>query len=170
MIYDLLGIEIAWMQDKTGSTILKTNIIQMIMLVKAVLEAIKRTDLDCGLNTNMDQDRMKDLIENVLPKYTDNKFTVLDNGDIVMVPHGSVIQDPSQIKETIKEKKEVGKPATTSVTKPSDSVISPAKPQSEQKVEESAIIIKSCLNNVSSDSLAKVRSWISDFEKRGLNV
>jgi hypothetical protein len=56
--------------------------------------------------------------------------------------------------------------------KPIDSGVGQVEPkpnteaEMRERVKESGIIIKSCLKDVSSEELAKVRSWISDFERR----
>jgi hypothetical protein len=162
MIYDLLGVELGWMSKKTGTSYLKTNIIQLIAMVKSILESISKNGLECGTNNNFGTVQMRDILEDGLNKFSQTKFKVADDGTITMYPAGKPV-DIKDLSNDIKKKIE---------RKPIDSGVGQVEPkpnteaEMRERVKESGIIIKSCLKDVSSEELAKVRSWISDFERR----
>jgi len=161
MIYDLLGVEISWMSNKTASTTLKSNIIQMIAVIKAMIEAISKNGLECGENSNLDENQVKYILETSLPKYTKTRFKMLDNGDIAMLPPGRVASLESvPVRPSLESEK-----AIAGGTQPGQK-IKESGTIKEQDFVESGIIIKDCLKNISINDLDKVRDWIADFDKR----
>jgi hypothetical protein len=163
MIYDLLGVELGWMQKKTGTSYLKTNIIQLIKMIQVILQAISKNGLECGANSNFNTIQMKDLLEDGLNKNSQYKFAVEDDGTISMLPPGRKQVSIKDLSDNIKKKIEQ-KSIDTGVGKVNEKPT--AEAEMREKVKESGIIIKSCLKDVSSEELSKVRSWISDFERR----
>jgi hypothetical protein len=150
MIYDLLGTDFGWMNKKADTTMLKSRIIQLIFMIKAILEAVSKNGLECGTHSNFDRDQLKFILEEGLSRYTTTRFKVQPDGSILMTPLGAA---PSP--ETAEAVEQLEAPPV----------------EGEQKYVESGIIIKDCLKDVSKDDLENVRSWIADFEKRGgINV
>jgi len=156
MIHDLLGFDIGWMSKKGDTTALKSNIIQLIFIIKAIIEAISKNGLKCGTDSNYDPKQMKWILENALnPKLPDgNKFQVEPNGDVKYtypdIP--KTIDNAGKEREKRPDKEKDGKPVV-----PNDKI----------KQEFSTTIVKDCFRNVSKEDLSKVQDWISDFEKRG---
>jgi hypothetical protein len=154
MIYDLLGFDIGWMAKKTGTTTLKSNIIQMIFIIKAIIEAIAKNGLECGTESNYDQKQMKFILEQALnPKLPDGtKFTVKENGEVVLTQ-----KDIAKTIDNSKQQKDKeAKPFTGD--------------KANDKIEQEYVTttIKDCFRSVSKEELSKAREWISDFEKGGL--
>ena len=166
MIYDLLGTDFGWMSKKTGTSILKSRIIQLIMLVKSLLKAMSQNGLKCGSNSNFDFNQMKFVLEDGLNKYSDTKFEVQDNGDIKVIPPGGTLDSTDNSKG----------PEDTTETKGNDSGIDAgpdkgtikvsATKESQQKSSESGIIIKNCLQDLTANELADARKWIASYEGR----
>jgi len=159
MIYDLLGVDIGWMNKKADTTIVKSRLIQLILMVKAVLKAINQNGLDCGVtSTGLDQSQMKFLLEDALNSNTSTavSFKMEDDGTIKLIPAG-INPELTKVKEQ-----------TTTIPGliPGETISEPStKPKS---LEQSGIIIKSCFKNMNNDDLEKARKWISDFENRGV--
>jgi len=162
MVYDLLGTDAGWMIKKTGNTQLKSKIIQLIMMLKAILEAVSKNGLKCGVNSNFDEGQLKFILEDGLNKFSDTKFKVLDDGSIMVIPPGTNIPPTvSEVSDAFAETNKgtidtgIGKIADTAKT---DEV--------KQKTTESGIIIKNCLRDVAADELSKARDWIAEYERR----
>lgn len=155
MIYDLLGVDFGWMKKKMDNTILKSRLIQLIYLIKAIIEAVSKNGLKCGNNTNFDQAQLKFVLEDGLNKYTGSKFEVKDDGSIVMLPPSGKLPDAKDLSEKAKQQQDaksgVGPVEVKEVT---------------QKTTKSGIIIKNCLKDISTEEIQKVRSWIAEFEGR----
>jgi hypothetical protein len=168
MIYDLLGVDFGWLSKKTDSSFLKSRLIQMILLIKSVLESIAKNGLKCGLHSNFDISQMKHVLENNFNTFsTGHKFEVLDNGDIKVLPPGTNISLPSveDVSSVITQQqadKEAGAQRTEDKTSPSVKL----NEQTRQKTQESGIIVKNCLRDMSKEEVEKARQWISDYERR----
>jgi hypothetical protein len=163
MIYDLLGVEIGWMSKKTGTSYLKTNLIQMIKLIQAIVSSIAKNGLECGTNTQLTPAQMKTILEDNLNEISSFKFNVDDDGTIKMLPpSGNLIQVKNNSDEQSKKAETKTIPSAVGpVTEPTTT-----EAKMKEKIKESGIIIKSCLKDISSEELTKVRSWISEFERR----
>lgn len=167
MIYDLLGTEIGWMAKKADNTMLKSRIIQLIMMIKSIIQAISKNGLECGTHSNFDPQQMKYILEMELNRRAkpsgSSTFKVNDDGTIELLPPGRTtkpdVQDLTEDDKGI----EVGKIAVGPT--PGEVVSEPAV--DEQKSVESGIIIRDCFRNVGAEELAQVREWIADLEKRG---
>lgn len=153
MIYDLLGTDFGWMSKKTSNTMIKSRLIELILLVKSIIEAISKNGLECGKDTNYDASQMKYILEESLNKVSKNKFTVMQDGTIKMTLPG---QDPVSVNTTDNNVVTGSTPDSNIITQPI-----------EQKTTKSGIIIKDCFKTISTDELSKVRSWIAEFENRG---
>ena len=160
MIYDLLGVDFGWMNKKADNTMIKSRIIEMILLVKSIAEAISKNGLECGTHSNFDQAQMKYILEDELNKVSDSKFKVLDDGTIRLYPPGKTATS-SQLDTSVEPT--VG----ISGLVPGQVISEPNRPVDKQKHVESGIIIKDCFKSVSQDELLQARAWIADFEKRG---
>jgi len=174
MIYDLLGTDYGWMKKKTENTMLKSKIIEMIMLVKSIIAAIAKNGLDCGEHSNFDQAQLKYILEEELNRFSSSEFKVLDDGTIVMHPPGhkpspdieDLTEDLTEIVERREKDKDIDQmeiPGTT----PDKTIGEPSRPVDKQKSVDSGIIIKDCFRSVAREELNQVRAWIADFEKRG---
>jgi hypothetical protein len=170
MLYDLLGTDIGWMMKKTGNTILKSSLIRIIMMVKALIEAIAKNGLECGTNNNFSPAQMKFVLENVLnetsPMYKfesqpDGSFKVLSKND-----PSSTRPSTTDNSATAQATSTLGSQQVAGLTP--GATLAVASSFGEQKSVESGIIIKDCFKDTSKDDLAKVREWIKDFENRGL--
>lgn len=170
MIYDLLGTDIAWMQKKTGSSFIKSRILQLILILKSIIEAVSKNGLECGLNSNFDEPQLKFILENTLNKFTTTKFVVNDNGTIEIIPPTvSNIPDVQDLSDEIKRTQDSD--TTNSTIDAGNGIGEVAVPQKEiveQKAQESGIIVKNCLRGLSGDQLSEVQSWINEYE-RSLN-
>jgi hypothetical protein len=174
MIYDLLGAEIGWMTKKADNTMLKSRIIQLIMMVKSILQAISKNGLECGTHTNFNSAQLKYVVEEGLNKNSElsgsTKFKVSDDGTIEVFPPGRQtrpdVEDlTDEEDQTDTTDTEDSSAQTTTGTTP-DQIIKPTT-TGKQKFAKSGIIIKDCFRNVSYEELAQVKKWIADFEKRG---
>jgi hypothetical protein len=161
MIYDLLGVEIGWMSKKTDTSFLKTNIIQIIKLVQSIIESISKNGLECGANNQLTPPQLKDILEENLNKRSPFKFNVNDDGTIKMFP-------PSGNLTKIEDNSDTEKPGKKTIPSAVGDINESPSPATamKEKTKESGIIIKSCLKDVSSEELSKVRNWISEFERR----
>jgi hypothetical protein len=148
MVHDLLGTEIGWMSKKADTTILKSNIIQIIFMIKAIIEAIAKNGLQCGEKNNYNEAQMKYILEKELnPKLPKgSRFNVKENGDVEFVQE---TRRPDVV-DTTKGGKPLSK-APSSDTIDRGTTVSTA--------------IKNCFKSVSAEELKNVQSWISDFEK-----
>lgn len=150
MIYDLLGTDFGWMNKKADQTMLKSKIIRLIYMVKAIIEAVSKNGLECGTHSNFDEGQLQFVLEEGMGKFSPYTFRVQ--------PDGAILMDPI---------------VKTQLDVPPESLADPPKEEGvpKQKSIESGIIIKNCLKSVKRDDLAKAREWIADFEKKGgLNV
>jgi len=157
MIYDLLGTDFGWMTKKTDNTMLKSKIIQLIMMIKSIMQAVAKNGLECGTHSNFDQAQLKYILEEELNKFSTTKFEVRDDGTIEIRPPGhSPAPDLKELSAAIEDE--------IQGTMPGEKI---GKPADKQKTVDSGIIIKDCFRNVARDELDQVRAWIADFEKRG---
>ena len=171
MIYDLLGTDIGWMDKKIDNTILKSRIIQMILMVKSMLEAIAKNGLECGTNTNYNEAQMRFILEEGLNQFSAYKFEVQEDGSIVMLQPGydtlPSAEDLSSNIETQQQEKAIKEGKTKLIgTTPDQEISEPESSTDKQSYSPSGTIIKDCFKNVSQDELQEVRKWIIDFEKR----
>ena len=153
LIYDLLGVDFGWMNKKMGQTMLKTNIIQLIYMIEALLSAIAKNGLKCGINSNFDESQLRYILEKQFTKQGAYTFKALPDGSFELVPpvsFGRDLQDVSDAAQGTVQTEDTGAAST------------------EQKTAGSGIIIKDCLKEVSSSDLKKVRDWIADFERRSM--
>jgi hypothetical protein len=162
MIYDLLGTDFGWMQKKTGSAVMRSQIVKLIILIKSILQAWSKNGLQCGVNSNLDIAQMKYIFENSLNKYSDTKFEVLDNGDIRITPPGT--DTPPEVIDNTDSTDDStdtidGGVDTGEITDQKDE-------ENEQETEKSGIIRKNCLKDLSADQLSEARKWISEYEER----
>lgn len=154
MIYDLIGTEFGWMMKKSGNTMLKSRLIQLILMIKAILEAVAKNGLQCGINTNFNSDHLKFILEDVISKVSPYKFKARSDGSFELITPG----DQAKAAAGISEVSEAAKKAALGETPPEDTP--------EQKALKSGIIIKDCLKKVRASEVNKVREWIADFERR----
>jgi hypothetical protein len=158
MIYDLLGTDFGWMSKKIDNTMLKSKIIELIMLIKSIITAVAKNGLECGTHSNFDQAQLKYILEEELNKFSSNKFRVLDDGTIEMSVGPKLnVQDLSDQAEEQAE--------TVPGLIPGQEITTPAAKQ--QQAVASGIVIKNCFRSVSQEELQQVRQWIADFEQRG---
>lgn len=159
MIYDLLGTEVGWMAKKADNTMLKSRIIQMLQMVRAILRAIKRNGLQCGLdNSNFNQAQLQYILEEELnPNPSSVNFVVNNDGTITLTKPMANIEDTSSSTTS----------TTTTVTgaTPDQQISEPET--NKTKPVSSGIIIKTCFKNFSKADYDRTSKWIADFEKRG---
>lgn len=151
MIYDLLGTEVGWMSKKTDTTMLKSRIIQLILIVKAILRSIKKNGLQCGNDSNYGPDQMRYILEEELNNDSSTRFSVNDDGTVTLQ------QSDSQ---------NTPRTAKLSAGLTPDQTVNLEEPAVEEPVS-SGVIIKSCFKNLSDQELDNVKSWIADFARRG---
>lgn len=157
MIYDLLGVDIGWMDKKADTTMLKSRIIQLIMMVKAVLKAFTENGLECGVTSSgLTQSQVKFIIEEGLNKNVGSAVSlkIQDDGTITLTPVAEV-QDSTTDKKQVTE---------TSGTIPGETVTEPSVNTKEPV--QSGTITKDCFKDMSSDDFEKASKWIADFNKR----
>jgi hypothetical protein len=173
MIHDLIGTDFGWMSKKTDNSIIKSRLIQLIYVLRAVMQAISRNGLECGLQSNFDEKQMKYILEIALNSISNTyQFAANPDGSISVVPPDGPLHA-----ETIEiSQGEISKPtiATTGETPISTEVAAPGIPATsetgkapEQESVSSGIIIKNCLKKVSSNDVDMVKQWIADFERGG---
>jgi hypothetical protein len=171
MVHDLLGTDLGWMTKKADTTMLKSRLIQLIMLVKAMIKAVSENGLECGTHTNFNPSQMKFILEGELNRHSATQFEVQDDGTVAVIPPGRQagpdVQDHTPTLETTPSGVEQVPEAVVPGTVPGETISAPKKPADKQKFVESGTIIKDCFKNVAQDELEQVRSWIADFEKRG---
>jgi len=170
MIYDLLGTDIGWMQKKADNTMMKSRIIQLIMMIQSIIRAIAQNGLECGTHSNFNPAQMKYIIERELNSRTDSTFIVNDDGSITLIPAGSTpeaeVQDNSALDADALDTTTTGViPSKIPGVLPSEEIVEPSS--EEQNQVQSGIVIRDCFKDVNQEDLEKVRSWIRDFEKRG---
>lgn len=176
MSYDLLGTDIGWMSKKTDRTILKSRIIQLLYMIKAIIEAVSKNGLECGTKTNYNEVQMKYILEDSLNKFSStsgNKFIVLDNGDIQYGKSFSNIgvKDSSSESKTIEGSSTINSQSTENIEN-STEVFQTGTPDDTISIESTkqstvdSILIKNCFKSVSSSDLKEVQKWIADFESR----
>ena len=163
MIYDLLGIEIGWMSKKTGTTSIKTNIIQLLKIIKAIINAINKNGLRCGADTNLDPAQVKYIVEGELNSFTDYEFSVQESGDISVLTPGQTSAAGSS-----------NKSPDVSSQRPEETVDSSVGPIAvdageQQSSQLSSIIVKSCFNATDAQDIENVTKWIAYFERRLAN-
>lgn len=170
MIYDLLGMDIGWMKNKTGSSFLKSRIIELILMIKSILEAISKNGLKCGVNSNFDIEQMRFVFENGLNRFSNSRFEVLDDGSIQITPPGAnPLPDAEDLSNEIarsQEEDERGEGSKFKIGEDFGEVSMPTSDQVQQKVTKSGIIIKNCLKDLSSDQVAEAKAWITEYERR----
>jgi hypothetical protein len=167
MMYDLLGTDFGWMSKKTGSSAIKSRIIQLIAVIKSIIEAISKNGLKCGVNSNFDEGQMKFILEDVLRKHTNTRFKVRDDGSIE-VTHPGTKEVPSASKPGISgiSTDDSSQATRTSRTGIATGVGSVTVDETEQKSIKSGIIVKNCLQDVTGDELSKANEFIAEYERR----
>jgi len=164
MVYDLLGTDFGWMKNKTGSSFLKSDLIKMISLVKAIIQAVSKNGLRCGINTNLDQDQVKFILEDTLNKFSPTKFEVMENGDIKVIPSGGSLPDTKDTSDAVQaqieeqDKIDMGEGIGKVTDKKTEETL--------QDSVKSGIIVKNCLRDLTSDEAARAREWILEYERR----
>ena len=177
MVYDLLGTDAGWMIKKRDNTFIKSKIIQLITMIKAIIEAVSKNGLTCGVNSNFNQGQLKFILEDGLNKFSDTKFKVLDDGSIrVTLPGTSEPPSVNQVADVIAEAKtKTEAEAETEAKKNTEIGVKTGvgivddmtkTNQVKQKTTESGIIIKNCLRDVTADELTQAREWIAEYERR----
>lgn len=158
MIYDLLGVDIGWMSKKTGTTLLKSKLIQLIYIIKSIIEAVSKNGLQCGTHTNLDEPQMKYILENNLNKFVGSgkKFDIAPDGTIKLKSTTSDININKSTKS---------KPESSVTTTPDDKITINTN---EQDSDDSYTVVRNCFKSVSKEELENVKKWITDFENRGL--
>lgn len=162
MIYDLLGTDFGWMIKKTGSSQLKSRIIQLIMVIKSILQAISKNGLKCGTNSNFDIGQMKFILEDVLSNSGDTNFEVQDDGTIKLTKPIEVKNNTQGFTDNANADKNTGT-VDTGIGKISDTA---KTDEVKQSSVESGIIIKNCLKDLTADELSETRNWIAEYERR----
>jgi hypothetical protein len=164
MIYDLLGTDFGWMKNKTGSSFIKTNLIKLIALVKAIIQAVSKNGLKCGVNSNLDTDQVRFILEDTLNKYSPTQFKVMDNGDIEITPPGRDLPDAKDFSRMASEELEKATKIDTGegIGEVSDQKASEVM----QDTVESGIIVKNCLKDLTSEEATRAREWILEYERR----
>ncbi len=186
MIYDLLGVDFGWMDKKTGTTVLKSRLIQMIFIIKAIIEAISKNGLRCGTHSNLDSEQTKFILEEGLNKFSGTTFKVQPDGSIKVFPPGTTASTPSiqdlsdeltGLEEAYKESAPGGSKRTKEASTEQNemgvdmgpgigTVDDKAKARKlRQKSVQSGIVVKNCLKDVTTEELIKARAWISEFER-----
>lgn len=160
LIYDLLGTDYGWMRKKMDNTILKSRIIQLLAILRAILEARDKNGLKCGDDTNFDSGQMRFILEEVMSNKGPYKFKALPDGSFEMTlsttgdgsasgqENAAGIDQPNNTPQGVVGKKDI---FTAGI---------------EQNYVGSGIIIKDCLKKVKESEISKVREWIADFERR----
>jgi len=166
MIYDLLGTDAGWMTKKLDTTKKKNDIIQIIGIIKAILEAWSKNGLECGLDTNFDTAQAKYILEDTLNKTSPTQFKVKENGDIEVIPPGrKPLPETTDDSELAEPTNESGIYAGPDIGTVDDK----AKAREvKQKSVQSGIIVKNCLKDVTKEDLSRATEWIAEFE-RGLS-
>jgi len=164
MIYDLLGTEIGWMSKKADNTMLKSRIIQLIMMIRAIIKAISKNGLQCGIDSNFNPAQLKYILEEELNKNLSSPvaFEVQQDGTVKMtLPEGipSTTGNDKNVPDSSDGKKIPGLTPDSSI---------PLEETKQEEPIDSSIIIKSCFKDIGEDDLAQVKDWIADFEKRGI--
>jgi hypothetical protein len=155
LVYDLLGTDFGWMKKKHGQTVLKSRVIQLIYMLKAIIEALLEEDaFECGVHTNINPEFMRRLLTKYMNRVSPYEFKERPDGTFELIRPGDTRPAPD-IDDLAQD--------------PTAEVEGEQKHKTpEQKAAESGIIIKDCLKSVSTDELEKMRAWIRDFEKRSV--
>jgi len=174
MIYDLLGTDFGWMSNKTKSSYTKSNLIQLISIIKAILEAHDKNGLECGLDSNFNEDQMRYIFENTMNRYTDTRFAIQDDGNILVIPPGAtnIPETSNQSSTTVSD----GVEATPTDSAQIDEQVSlgegignvstSANLPSQQKSVKSGIMVKNCLKDLTAEQLSDARKWIAEYERK----
>jgi hypothetical protein len=168
MMYDLLGVDFGWLSKKSDASFLKSQVIQMILLIKSLLQSVSKNGLKCGLHSNFDVLQMKHVLENGFNQFSSGyKFKVRDNGDIEVLPPGVNATLPSvEDVSSVLNQKQADKDAGAQRTEDKNSPQVKLNEQTRQKTQESGIIVKNCLRDMSKEEVEQARQWISDYERR----
>jgi hypothetical protein len=151
MIYDLLGTDFGWMKKKMSQTQLKSRLIQLIMMIKAILQAIQKNGLECGVSNNFDAAQLEWILaEQLNTNEGGYKFAHRPDGSFELISPPGVGESSSRREAEVKD----------------SSSGADSEASSAQKIVESGIIVKDCLKTVSKEDVDKVRQWISDFTRR----
>jgi hypothetical protein len=159
LIYDLIGTDFGWMKKKMDNTILKSRIIQLLMMLKAIIEAIDKNGLKCGTRTNFDSGQLRFILEEVMSKNSPYEFKARPDGTFEMTLSTTGTGSASGIE-------------TANGINQSNALSQAAAAEqnifagNEQNYIGSGIIIKDCLKKVKESEASKVREWIADFERR----
>jgi hypothetical protein len=176
MIYDLLGINFGWLLKKNDQSFIKSRLIQLILMIKSIIEAISKNGLKCGVDNNFDVPQMKFILEKGLNNKSATQFEVDDNGNIKVVPPsgnkpttpgGTMSADESDAMD-----KQAGASRNQDTSKNDGTVknSTTVADQVKQKICESGIIVKNCLRNLTKEEISTARSWIADYERRLANA
>jgi hypothetical protein len=166
MIYDLLGVDFGWLQHKGDSSMIKCKLIQLILMLKALLEAIYKNGLKCGIKNNLDVPQMKYILEDGLNSVNSTtKFKVADNGDITVITPSSdgIMVDLPSVEEAQSKIDDLSNSTKNSTD---DSAQGKLNEEIRKKSKESGIIIKNCLQDMSQQEVDQARQWIADYERR----
>lgn len=160
MIYDLLGTDFGWMKKKMSQTQLKSRVIQLIMMIKAILQAIQKNGLECGTGSNFDSAQLQWILEKEINNNQGGyQFASHPDGTFELVPPGGVREADVRDSSSNSEDPEVEELAQ-SIKEAAEGT------QSAQKTVGSGIIVKDCLKTVSKEDINTVRQWIADFARR----
>lgn len=169
MIHDLIGTDFGWMSKKTDNSIIKSRLIQLIYVLKAVMQAISRNGLECGLESNFDTKQMKYILEVALNNISNTyQFAVNPDGSVSVIPPDGPLNPEATddiqagVSPTAYSANKVPTVPTTGIPTTSET----AKTQEQESVS-SGILVKNCLKKVSGDDIDRVRQWIADFERGG---
>lgn len=172
MIYDLLGTDFGWMSNKNKSSFTKSNLIQLIAIIKALIEAANKNGFECGENTTFDEEQMQFLFENTITQYTDTRFVIREDGDIEVIPPGITkipeVQDQGDITNNVIDTSTL-EPEQTDVINLGPglgNIETSVNLSSQQKPTKSGIIVKNCLKDMSAEQLADARKWIANYERK----
>jgi hypothetical protein len=161
MIYDLLGTDFGWMSTKADNTMLRSRIIQLILMVKSIIEAIAKNGLECGTHSNFNPAQLKYILEDELNGRTNTDFEVRPDGTIVVRPPTTTWPSDQTEEDLPKEPGQIPGPL------PGVVIEEPIPSGDKQNYVESGIIIKDCFKSISATELEQARAWIADFEKKG---
>lgn len=161
LIYDLIGTDFGWMNKKMDNTILKSRIIQLIKMIKAILEAEAKNGLECGINTNFDSSHLRFILEDVMSKQGPYKFKARKDGDFDLILPTTASGSASGSQNASGINLPNDQPQGTI-----DNISSTSSTTDEQKTISSGIVVKDCLKQVKESEASKVREWIADFERR----
>lgn len=168
MVYDLLGTDFGWMQNKSKSTFSKSSVIQLISIIRALIEASNRNGLECGQNSNFDEPQMRFILEDAINKYTDTRFKVNDDGTVAIFPPGTYDIPETTDNSTPQDNSDIESTPSDTIDGGSGIGEIPVSetPASEQKPVNSGIIVKNCLKDMTEQQLSDAREWIAEYERK----